>query len=170
MKISKAVSNFLSLVLFVAFALASASGAIAAEPGAVELRATAAKLVTVTDALGNEKTELVAPEVVVPGDKIAYTISAKNVSTDDVESVVITDPIPSEMLFVAGSEESRDAAVLFSVDGGESFDREENLTVVGEDGLRRPAMSTDFTHIRWVFETPLAPASERSVRFVALVE
>ncbi len=152
------------------FLIAFAAQAAMAGPGAIELRATAAKVVVTTTEDGQEKTDFVEPELVVPGDKIAYTIAAKNVSEEDVERVVITDPIPNEMIFVPGSEESGDATVVFSVDGGKSFDREEALTVVGEDGLSRPAMSTDFTHIRWVFDSPLAPTAERSVRFVALVE
>ena len=35
---------------------------------------------------------------------------------------------------------------------------------------RRPAESGDFTHIRWVFDAPLAPEAERAVRFVAQVD
>ena len=77
MKLLNNVHRSFGLFMFVALMVAAATNAIAAEPGAVELSATAAKVVTVTDELGNEKTELVAPEVVVPGDKIAYTISAK---------------------------------------------------------------------------------------------
>ena len=166
----KMVKTKTRMMMWIGLVVMFATQSLAADPGAIELRATASKLVVLTDADGNETTTMVEPEVVVPGDKIAYTISAKNVSADQVEGVVITDPIPAEMFFVAGSEESEAARVLFSVDGGNSFDREDRLTVIGEGGVRRPAMSTDFTHIQWVFESPLAPATERSVRFVAVVE
>jgi hypothetical protein len=44
------------------------------------------------------------------------------------------------------------------------------LTVANEDGTRRPAVASDYTHVRWVFATPLAPAEQRSVRFLAQLE
>lgn len=165
---ANASSLRVSLGIGLSFMLTGA--AAAAESGAIELRATAEKIVVVTGEDGRERTELVKPEVVVPGDKIAYTIAARNVSPRAVERVVITDPIPGQMALVPGTESVPGTHVLFSVDGGEHFDRAERLVVVAADGRPRPATSTDFTHIRWTFETPLAPATERAVRFVALVE
>lgn len=165
---ANAVVFRISLGIALSFGLTGA--ARAADPGAIELRATAEKLVVTTGEDGVERTELVKPEIVVPGDKIAYTIAARNVSGEVVQSVVITDPIPGEMALVPGTEAVSGANVLFSVDGGKRFDRADRLTVLGADGRPRPAISNDFTHIRWIFETPLAPAAERSVRFVALVE
>ncbi|MFK7897920.1 MAG: hypothetical protein AB8G23_18955 [Myxococcota bacterium] len=155
----------------VAGAIVFASGsAFAAEEGSIELKATAEKVIVVLEDDGTESTKLVAPEIVVPGDKIAYTIGAKNVGSEEVERVVITDPIPEQMLLVPGTESSEGANVLYSVDGGHTFGLEGELTVLGENGVPRPAISSDYSHIRWVFETPLAPTAERSVRFVALVE
>lgn len=164
------IKNRLKSFLLVSACVFLAGSAFAAGEGAIELKATAEKVVVVIEADGTERTELVVPEVVVPGDKIAYTIDAKNIGSEDVERVVITDPIPEQMLLVPGTESSEGANVLYSVDGGNSFGREGDLTVLGSNGVPRPALSTDFTHIRWVFETPLAPTAERSVRFVALVE
>ncbi len=162
--------NVLKSWMLVSACVLAAGVAIAEGEGSIELKATAQKVVVVIEEDGTERTELVAPEIVVPGDMIAYTIDAKNVGAKDVERVVITDPIPEQMLLVPGTESSEGATVLYSVDGGENFGREGELTVLGANGVPRPAISTDFTHIRWVFETPLAPTAERSVRFVALVE
>lgn len=167
MKISSQRTNLLCIVLF---AFLFAAPAISAEPGQIELKATAAKVVVKTDEQGATRTELVDANIVIPGDKIAYTIEARNISSESVDQVVITDPIPDSMLFVPGTVEGEGARVLFSVDGGESFDLEEKLEVTGSDGRPRPAIASDFTHIQWVFEQPLAPETERSVRFVALVE
>jgi hypothetical protein len=44
------------------------------------------------------------------------------------------------------------------------------LSVANEDGTRRPAVAGDYTHVRWVFAAPLAPAELRSVRFLAKLE
>lgn len=167
MKIS---NKWMNSVWTMVFAFALTTPAIAAEPGQIELKATAAKVVVKTDEQGATRTELVDAKIVIPGDKIAYTIEARNVSGEAVDQVVITDPIPDSMLFVPGTVEGEGARVLFSVDGGESFDLEEKLEVSGADGRPRPAIASDFTHIQWVFEQPLAPETERSVRFVALVE
>lgn len=160
----------IQMVLVSLFVMFLAMTASAVEPGAIELKTTAEKVVVETDAEGVARTSFVRPERVIPGDKIAYTIAAKNVSELAIDRVVITDPIPEQMLFVPGMEETEEARVVFSVDGGETFDRKDRLVVTAEDGTERSASSADFTHIRWVFEKPLSPASERSVRFVAQVE
>lgn len=164
------VNRWMGSVLVLFSVAALVTPALAAEPGAIELKATAQKRVVTTNERGEERTEFVKAEIVVPGDEIAYTIAARNVSQESVEQVVITDPIPAQMRFVAGSEESENARVQFSVDGGANFDLEDRLVVVGEDGQTRPATADDFTHIRWTFDAPLAPATERAVRFLAVVE
>lgn len=166
----KNFNRLMGMMLTIAFVLSGAALATADEAGQIELKATAAKVVVKTDESGATRTELVKADIVIPGDKVAYTIEARNVSEANVDQVVITDPIPESMLFVPGTVESEGARVLFSVDGGESFDREDKLEVTGADGIPRAAIASDFTHIQWVFDKPLEPASERSVRFVALVE
>ena len=166
----KGSKTLIALWVAAASLVAFSGAALAAEPGQIELKATASKVVTTTAEDGSEQTKLVKADLVVPGDKVAYTIEARNVSANDVEQVVITDPIPEQMLFVPGTIESEGARVLFSVDGGQSFGLDGELSVTGADGKPRPAIASDFTHIRWIFEKPLAPEGERSVRFVALVE
>ena len=74
------------------------------------------------------------------------------------------------MLTITTAAATAGAELLFSVDGGFRFDRAESLTVANEDGTRRPALASDYTHVRWVFATPLAPAEQRSVRFLAQLE
>ncbi len=138
-----------------------------AEEGVVELRTVAEKRAQVLQPDGSVETLLVPAAKVLPGDVVAYTIEARNVSTTAAERVVITDPIPEHMRFVTGSAEAAGSAVLFSVDGGMRFDVSHELEVVEEDGTRRAATPADYTHIRFVFEQPLAPASTRSVRFLA---
>ena len=158
--------------MLVGLALASFfwAGAASAQAGAIELKTTAQKQLLVVGADGSEQELLVPPGKVIPGDAIVYTIEARNISTNPAERVVITDPIPEHMDYVDGSATADGTELLFSVDGGMSFDRAEALEVVEADGTRRPATSEDFTHIRWVFRSPLAPAGDASVRFVARVE
>jgi uncharacterized repeat protein (TIGR01451 family) len=101
---------------------------------------------------------------------VIYTISASNTGTKPATDVVVTDPIPEHMDYVDGSASSEGARVTFSVDGGKTFAAKEKLQVRGQDGGTRAASATDFTHIRWQFEKPLAPGESRVVQFRARVE
>jgi uncharacterized repeat protein (TIGR01451 family) len=148
-------------------ALFCAAGA-AAETGKLELRARAEKRVAVAMPDGTTGEQFVPNGKIVPGDVVAYTIEAENVSGKNADAVVITDPIPTEMEYV--SAETAGAELLFSVDGGFKFDRPENLFVTAQDGTRRLAAAGDYTHIRWVFASAFAPAERRSVRFLAKLE
>lgn len=152
-----------------AAALLCAAGALA-EAGSIELRARAEKRVLLQAADGTAQETFVPAAKVLPGDVVAYTIEARNVSRTDADRVVITDPIPGEMQYLDGSAHAAGTELLFSVDGGFRFDAPERLTVANEDGTRRPAVASDYTHVRWVFATPLAPAEQRSVRFLARLE
>lgn len=149
--------------------LACAAGALA-DVGNISLRARAEKRVLVTGADGTSLETFVPVAKVLPGDVVAYTIEARNVSQKDADRVVITDPIPSAMKYVEGSADASGAELLFSVDGGFRFDAPQNLTVANSDGTRRAAVASDYTHVRWVFATPLAPSAQRSVRFLARLQ
>lgn len=152
-----------------AAALLCAAGALG-EAGSIELRARAEKRLFVQRPDGTAEERFVPAGKVVPGDVVAYTIEARNVSRQDADRVVITDPIPAEMKYVEGSADAAGAELLFSVDGGFRFARAGELTVANEDGTRRPAVASDYTHVRWVFATPLAPTEQRSVRFLAQLQ
>ncbi|HEU4431338.1 MAG TPA: hypothetical protein VFT98_21440 [Myxococcota bacterium] len=153
-----------------AFAVLMGAAGAHAEAGSIELRAKAEKRVLLQAPDGTAQETYVSAAKVVPGDVVAYTIEARNVGVADADRVVITDPIPGEMKYLDGSADATGAELLFSVDGGFRFDRPENLTVANEDGTRRPALASDYTHVRWVFATPLAPAEQRSVRFLAQLQ
>ena len=150
-------------------ALLCAAGAFG-EAGSIELRARAEKRLFVQKADGTAEEMFVPIGKVVPGDVVAYTIDARNVSAENADRVVITDPIPTEMKYVDGTAVAAQAELLFSVDGGFRFETPDKLTVANEDGSRRPAVASDYTHVRWVFAAPLAPAEQRSVRFLAQLE
>ena len=107
---------------------------------------------------------------VAPGGAVIYTISAYNTGSKPATDVVVTDPIPEHMDYVDGSASSEGARVTYSVDGGKTFAAKEKLQVRGKDGMTRAASATDFTHIRWQFEKPLAPGESRVVQFRARVE
>jgi hypothetical protein len=71
---------------------------------------------------------------------------------------------------VADSAIGPGAEVSYSIDGGRSFDRPENLELAGPAGAPRPATAADYTHIRWQFKHGLKVKSVAFARFRAVVK
>jgi len=124
--------------------------------------------VTVTDA-GEEEKRLVPAELVLPGETVFYTITFTNVSEEDADRVVITNPIAEDLVYLDGSAFGAGMDIVFSVDGGATFASASELTVT-EDGATRDAQAKDFTHVRWVMRNDLAAGAQGTARFAAIVE
>ena len=118
---------------------------------------------------GRQVIKLIPADRVVPGDRVIYTLEVRNTGAA-LEAPVIVHPIPEHMRYVADSAVGPGAEVSYSVDGGRSFDRAENLKVPGKDGEPRPAVAADYTHIRWRLKNSLKANSVAFVRFRALVK
>lgn len=148
------------LLILVPFATAVASG-----PLSVRTVAQIEQVVTLAD--GTERTELVDVTTVVPGDEVVYTITFTNTGDAPAEAVTITDPVPAEMRYIAGSAFGPGTDVRFSVDGGQSWGEPGQLTVMDENGNERPATAVDYTHIRWQMRHPIAAGKRGFARFKA---
>jgi uncharacterized repeat protein (TIGR01451 family) len=118
---------------------------------------------------GRELVKLVPADRLVPGDRVIYTLEVRNTGATAIEAPVVSHRVPEHTLYVAASALGPAAEVSFSVDGGLSFDRPENLRVETPEG-RRPAVAADYTHIRWQLKNSLKPNSVAFVRFRALVK
>ena len=140
----------------------------AAQQQHLDVRTSAQKEQVTTNGAGETETRLVPAATVVPGEKVVYTITFRNVSDETAENVVITNPIAAELTFVDGSATTAGADVQFSVDGGASFGNRADL-LVDEGGAQRPAEAKDFTHIRWVMQEELAAGAQGVVRFAAVL-
>ena len=119
---------------------------------------------------GRATVKLVPADRVVPGDRVLYTLEVRNTGAETLNTPVIVHPIPEHMRYVADSAVGPGAAVSYSVDGGKSFDRAENLKARAADGQERKAAAADYTHIRWQLKNPLKANSVAFVRFRALVK
>jgi uncharacterized repeat protein (TIGR01451 family) len=119
---------------------------------------------------GHETSKLVPADRVVPGDRVFYTLEARNTGDAAVVSPIVTYPIPAHMQYVADSAVGPGTVVSFSVDGGRSFDTAENLKIKTEEGSLRAAVAADYTHIRWQLKKSLKVNSVAFVRFRALVK
>ena len=143
------------------------SGLAFAQQGSLELKTTAEKQETIVDTDGNRKTRLVPVETAVPGDEIVYTVTFANIGDEPADKVLVTNPIPNEMSFIAGSAFGPGTEVSYSVDGGETFGLPEELTIEDVEQGERLAAADDYTHIRWVLKTPLDAGAQGFARYRA---
>jgi uncharacterized repeat protein (TIGR01451 family) len=119
---------------------------------------------------GREVVKLIPVDRVVPGDRVIYTLEVRNTGATALDAPIVTHPVPEHMRYVADSAVGPGAEVSYSVDGGHSFGRAENLKVLGVDGRPRPAVAADYTDIRWQLKNSLKVNSVAFVRFRALVK
>jgi uncharacterized repeat protein (TIGR01451 family) len=143
--------------------------AFAQAPGAgcIVVKTTAEVEQEVVNAKGEKSTKLVPLGKVVPGGEVIWTITANNICKVASENVVVGDPIPEHMTYVASSAIGPGADVQFSVDG-KTFAAADALTVV-ESGATRKARADEYRHVRWTFKNSLAPGAQAFGRFRAVV-
>jgi uncharacterized repeat protein (TIGR01451 family) len=129
-----------------------------------------AEVETVVMQGGREVVKLTTADRVVPGDQVIYTLEIRNTGSTAVHAPTVTNPVPAHMAYVADSATGPGAEVTYSVDGGRSFDRPENLRVVDEYGHLVQAKDKDYTHIRWKLKNTLKSNSIAFARFRAVVK
>jgi uncharacterized repeat protein (TIGR01451 family) len=118
----------------------------------------------------HETVKLAAADRVVPGDQVIYTLEIRNKGAMALPPPRVDYPIPEHMRYLDDTAAGPGAQITFSVDGGHSFNRPENLKVVGPDGLRHAATAADYTHIRWQLKNILKARSVAFARFRAVVK
>lgn len=105
---------------------------------------------------------------VLPGSEVIYVIRYHNAGTEPAGDVVVTNPVPQQLEFVAVLGPG--PAHQVSVDGGRQYGDLAALAVPGPDGQPRPATAADVTHVRWTLNTALAPGASGAVSFRARVK
>lgn len=112
------------------------------------------------------KKRYVAPDVVVPGDRVRVTLTFTNNGAAPAAGVKLVNPIPEGLVF----EDSADTTGFdVSIDGGKAFAKLATLTVPVTGAALRPAVAADVTHVRWVWPDAIAPGQSRSVAFFGRV-
>lgn len=160
------MNNLIGVILMM---FAMTAHAIAQQQGHLNVTTVVQKEAVTVNEAGEADTQLVAAEIVVPGDRVVYTITFQNISEDAAENVVITNPIADSLTYVDGSAFGPGTEIQFSVDGGKSFAAREALTV-DENGAVRAAEAKDFTHIRWVMKQDLPVGAQGMARFAAVLK
>ena len=98
-------------------------------------------------------------------DELIVSVRFANSSDHVLDAIRITSPIPPDLSYVSDSASGPGADVLYSVDGGRSFGRPEELTMQVPDGNVRGAEPADYTHVRWVLRASLDAGASGVARF-----
>ncbi|MEL6530835.1 MAG: hypothetical protein AAGK01_00645 [Pseudomonadota bacterium] len=150
------------LVLSLPIAPVAAQVAPAANP--VTLSGDVKAVKTVTDEAGSERTELVEPTKIIPGDRLIFGTDYANNSAEPVTDFVVTNPLPNAVRLAPDA----DPALVVSVDGAQSWGTLGDLTVTDENGANRAATHTDVTHVRWTLPS-IAPGESGRLEYPAII-
>ncbi|MCB1615505.1 MAG: DUF11 domain-containing protein [Pseudomonadales bacterium] len=130
--------------------------------------------VTEVNDQGEEIVKRVPADLVVPGTEVIYTITANNEGDMEAANVVIANPVPEHTVYIGGSASSsamgKSTRIVFSVDGGSTFDVPENLEIMDEDGTVRLASAEEYTHVQWAFDFAIPPGAKVDVSFRVLLK
>jgi uncharacterized repeat protein (TIGR01451 family) len=132
----------------------------------VKLNLTVAKKIVETDAQGKQTVvwkSLGDKAVVNPGDNLLYSIKSQNAGDGAAKNLVVTQPIVGQMVYELGSAKSNNnAEIAFSIDNGKTFSTKPVVKVTLQDGTvqEEVAPAKAYTHVRWTFNSAIAPNSE----------
>jgi len=136
-----------SSLLFVVASLAQAN---------VSINSTSYQEITKITPTGEKSKEWVKAEKIVPGTVVRYVNRLENSGVETATKLLIKNPIPKNMEYVADSAACQGSCTLsYSVDGGESFKNPSEL-YVGEGENRHVAKASEYTDIRWVIDSLVA--------------
>ncbi len=126
-----------------------------------------------TDAAGKEKVSLYAPKqvVVVPGDRVLFTLEVVNTGAQPAAGFRATNPMPAPVQFVSVAEDWAEV----SVDGGNNWGKLAALKVTatpvdGAAPVERAADVADVTHVRWVFPDAISPGGKRTISYRGVIK
>jgi len=132
---------------------------------------------------GRRLARLIPATALHQGQEVFYTVRVRNPSMAAARDVEVVQRIPENTIYVPNSAAGPGAEIAISADGGQSFGREGQLTIVDQsasalsqaasldrESLTRPAAPRDYTHIRWRLRNPLAPGAVALARFRAVFQ
>jgi uncharacterized repeat protein (TIGR01451 family) len=157
------------IALTVASLLAVANLAHAADKGCIELKTVAESEQEYTNEQGQKAKRLVPAAKVVPGDEVIWTVTAKNICDKAAENIVIANPVPEQMSYVANSAMGVGADIMYSLDGKE-FNAPAAIVVHDANGVRRTASADEYRAVRWTYKGAFAPGATAFVRYRAIVK
>jgi uncharacterized repeat protein (TIGR01451 family) len=133
-------------------------------PGPVTLSGDLKAVKVITEADGTERTDLVKPGTIVPGDRLVFGTEYANTGSEAVTNFNVTNPLPAAVRLAPDA----DPALTVSVDGGKSWGKMTDLQVTAADGTKRAATHADVTHVRWVLAS-IAPGEKGQLTYPAII-
>jgi len=132
----------------------------------VSISSTSYQEVVKVNSSGEKVKEWIPTAKVVPGTIVRYVNTLNNSGEEKATKLVVNNPIPENMEYVANSATCQsECSIRYSVDGGKTFQEPSEL-FVGEDQERHLAQAKEYTNIRWVL-TALDAHSTSSVAYKA---
>jgi len=121
------------------------------------------------DTLGVKTYKAVPVQMVQHGATLVYVNRLINKSRGTKKNIVVMNPIPYKTTYIRGSATCEGACeILFSIDGGKSFNYGEKLYVV-YGTKKRLAMGNEYTHIKFNFKI-IKPLSRTRMAFKSKVK
>lgn len=137
----------------------------------LQMSVVAEKEMTVTEG-GKQVTKRVKTEKSAPGETLIFTLSYKNTGDEKAVDVKLDNPLPTGTRYIAESATGASAQVSFSVDGGKSFAKADQLSIEKAAGGKKEkvrAQAGDYTTIRWII-SEVQPGQGGQVSFRAQVQ
>ena len=121
------------------------------------------------DTLGVKTRKMIPIKTVQRGATLVYVNRLTNKSRTLKSNIVVMNPIPFNTEYLRGSATCEGSCeILFSIDGGKSFNYGEKLYVV-YGKKKRVAMGKEYTHIKFTFKT-IKPLSRTRMAFKSKVK
>jgi uncharacterized repeat protein (TIGR01451 family) len=158
-----------SKALLATFALGAMQVVSAQDKGCIELKTTAEVEQEYVNEQGQKAKRLAPAGKVTPGDEVSWTITAKNICDKPAENIVVANPVPEHMTYVANSAMGVGTTITYSLDNKE-FKDAAALTVRAADGSTRAARADEYRAIRWTYSAAFAPGATAFVRYRAVVK
>ena len=146
--------------------LLTSAPAMAQETGALTSKIELEKSIAGSEGQPAKRT-YIAPDVVVPGDRVRVTLTFTNKGAAPAAGLNLVNPIPEGLVF---DETADPVGFGVSTDGGKTFGALAALTVPVAGAAPRPAGVTDVTHVRWSWPDAIAAGQSRSVAFFGRVK
>lgn len=146
---------------------------VAAKSNPVTLTSDAKIERVVVGADGKETIQLKSPKdvVVVPGDKVVFTLSYANLGSQPADGFRATNPMPGPVQFIEAAQDWAEVSVDNGVTWGKlTALKATTASVTGGAPIERAATAADVTHVRWVFANPIAPNAKGTLSYRGVIK
>jgi uncharacterized repeat protein (TIGR01451 family) len=160
-----------TFILTMAVVLMSHTAAYAApekkvpdQAGNIKVQSIAEQEVEVKLPNGKTEKKRQPVEKAVPGSEVIYTTRFTNQGKQAAGNIAVTNPVPDNTAYVAGSAAGDNTTITYSLDG-KNFTTPDKLKLKTPEGSERPALPAEYAHIRWAYKGELAPGKTGEVSF-----